>query len=238
MLTAPEHRLPFYMINPVVLQIINLEHNCVKCSRSNACAGSNNGCVYDFPLETCKCASVYKTNWWSNPPYIYKNKSKISGIFPLILPNMVSRCCGFCHEYRWTVTHFEDHARDTPSYHKSGVSEFRSHVGDTAELHFPMYGQVHQEKYYKRYEFIPLVESPGVVFLVLDDDTHLASMLMLYTIADTLPIVLLMITSICMIGIVTWFVETSTNNNQFPPSLFHGIFHGIWWSMVSMTTIG
>ena len=194
--------------------------------------------AYVFFLETCKCASVYQTNWWSNPPYIHKNESKISGIFPLILPDMVSRCCEFCHEHRWTVTHFEGHAQGAPSYHKSGVSEFRSHVGDTAELHFPMYGQVHQEKYYKRYEFIPLVESPGVIFLVLDDDIHLASMLLLYTIADTLPIVLLMITSICIIGIVTWFVETSTNNSQFPPSLLHGVFHGIWWSMVSMTTIG
>lgn len=199
---------------------------------------AHDGIAYGFFLETCKCAPVYKTNWWSNPPYIYKNRSKISGIFPLILPKMVSKCCGFCHEHILTATHFEGHALAASSYHKSGVSDFRSHVGDSAELHFPMYGQVHQEKYYKRYEFIPLVESPGVIFLVLDDDIHLSSMLMLYTIADTLPIVLLMVSSICMVGIVTWFVESSSNYNQFPPSFLHGVIHGIWWSMVSMTTIG
>ena len=69
-----------------------------------------------------------------------------------------------------------------------------------------MYGQVHQEKYYKRYEFISLVESPGVVFLVLEDDTHLASKMLLETITDTAPVVILMIVFISMTGIIMWAV--------------------------------
>jgi hypothetical protein len=101
-----------------------------------------------------------------------------------------------------------------------------------------MYGQVFQVKYYKRYEFIPLVESPGVIFLVLEDDTHTASLMLLHAIGDTLPIVLLMVTFTSAIGIVMWCVESFSNNSQFPQSFFPGVTQGMWWSIVSMTTIG
>ena len=151
---------------------------------------------------------------------------------------MVEECCGFCHEHARTVTHFEGQTLDGWSYLKPGISEFRGHIGDTIELHFPMSGQIHQVKYYKRYEFIPLVESPGVVFLVLVDDTHIASLMLLNTITSTMPIVLFMIAFIAFIGIITWCVESFTNNKQFPPTFFAGAHQGVWWSMVSMTTIG
>jgi hypothetical protein len=151
---------------------------------------------------------------------------------------MVSTCCGFCHEHKSTITRFENHAQGTKSYRKSGVSKFRDSVGDSIELHFPMYGQVHQVKYYKQYEFIPMVESPGVAFLVLEDDAHLASLLLLETISHTLPVVMLMIAFILVFGILMWCVESFSNKNQFPRDFFPGVHQGIWWSMVSMTTIG
>ncbi|XP_028409018.1 uncharacterized protein LOC114531606 [Dendronephthya gigantea] len=196
------------------------------------------GTAVEISAETCKCVSAYRTNWWKTSPYIYTNNSNLEGIFPAILPNMVEKCCGFCHEHDWTVTQFEGHTLDGQSYLKPGVSKFRKNIGDAIELHFPMSGQIHQVKYYKRYEFIPLVESPGVVFLVLLDDTHIASIMLLDTITNSLPIVLLMITFITLIGIITWGVESFTNNKQFPPTFFAGSHQGVWWSMVSMTTIG
>lgn len=184
------------------------------------------------------CASVYKTNWWINPPYIYKNNSRISGIFPNILPRMVSSCCGFCLEHTKTVTRFENRVGETSFHLKSGVSEFRQHVDDRMELHFPMYGQVHQTKYYKRYEFIPLVKSPGVIFLVLDDDVHVGSKMLLRTIVNTFPIVVLILALSSVVGIFIWCVESFSNKSQFPRPFFPGIYQGVWLAFVSMTSIG
>ena len=83
-----------------------------------------------------------------------------------------------------------------------------------------------------------MVESPGVAFLVLEDDAHLASLLLLETISRTLPVVMLMIAFILVFGILMWCVESFSNKNQFPREFFPGVHQGIWWSMVSMTTIG
>ena len=166
-----------------------------------------------------------------------QNNSKVTGIFSQVLPLMVSKCCGCCREHNRTVTHFENPSQ-TISYRKSGVNAFRSAVNDDIELHFPMHGQLYQVKYYKRYEFIPLVQSPGVAFLVLEEDKHTPSLLLLNAISESLPIVLLMIVLSLLMGIVVWFVEHFQNIHEFPASFTGGVQHGVWWAIVTVTTIG
>ena len=159
---------------------------------------------YLFP-ETCNCRSSLQTNWWINPPYIYKNSTKISGIFPAIIPPIVSSCCGFCREHDLTVTSFENDKDASLRFLKPGVSAFRDSIDGNTDLHFPMYGQIHQVKYSKRYEFIPLVKSPGVVFLVPGDEPGKATRLLLNVLWQTIPITILIFVLVWLFALLVWF---------------------------------
>ena len=39
-------------------------------------------------------------------------------------------------------------------------------------------------------------------------------------------------------GFICWSMETRGNKEEFPRSLMVGWFEGIWWSFISMTTVG
>ncbi len=40
------------------------------------------------------------------------------------------------------------------------------------------------------------------------------------------------------VGLIVWFVESRNNRDQFGGGVFRGVGNGIWWSAVTMTTVG
>lgn len=50
-------------------------------------------------------------------------------------------------------------------------------------------------------------------------------------------IVLLLVFIIFIFGALLWLVERKVNNNQFRPGVW-GLLDGLWWSAVTMTTVG
>lgn len=133
------------------------------------------------------------------------NSSEISGIFPAIVPRIVSFCCGHCHEHGSTLTRFENEKEPSLSFVKSGVSAVRNHIDDDVELHFPMYGQIYQVKYYGQHEFVPLVESPGVVFLVGEDESGKATMLLLEVLWRSFSVMILILVLVWLFALAVWF---------------------------------
>jgi polar amino acid transport system substrate-binding protein len=55
--------------------------------------------------------------------------------------------------------------------------------------------------------------------------------------AEFLQVVLLLFGIIFIFGFIIWLVERNRNPNQFGKGL-KGLGHGIWWSAVTMTTVG
>ncbi|MFW5653794.1 MAG: transporter substrate-binding domain-containing protein [Planctomycetota bacterium] len=55
---------------------------------------------------------------------------------------------------------------------------------------------------------------------------------------DVLRVLVGLFVVLTIIGALAWFVERRRNAEQFPTSPLRGIGNGIWWSVVTMTTVG
>jgi ABC-type amino acid transport substrate-binding protein len=55
---------------------------------------------------------------------------------------------------------------------------------------------------------------------------------------EALQIVLGFLLIMFIFGNLIWFFERKKNNEEFPQSYFKGVWEGIWWSVVTVTTVG
>jgi ABC-type amino acid transport substrate-binding protein len=55
---------------------------------------------------------------------------------------------------------------------------------------------------------------------------------------DTLKVVVLLILMSSIAGMIVWIFERRENREMFGGRLTEGLMHGIWWAMVTMTTVG
>ncbi len=55
---------------------------------------------------------------------------------------------------------------------------------------------------------------------------------------DTLRVVVLLLLLALLAGTIIWLLENKKNRDMFDEKFSKGIGHGIWWAMVTMTTVG
>ena len=64
------------------------------------------------------------------------------------------------------------------------------------------------------------------------------------TVADALtsPDILVILLAVCCIavigGVLMWFIDRFTPGSHFPTTFLGGVFTGVYWAIVSMTTVG
>jgi len=80
------------------------------------------------------------------------------------------------------------------------------------------------------------ISSIGVAIPVLNRSTLSVIVNNIFSLAF-LEIILLLILIIFVFGFFLWLVERNHNKFQFRPGLL-GLFDGLWWSAVTMTTVG
>lgn len=148
------------------------------------------------------------TNWWLNNPYTKEERGNITGIFPQILLQATSRCCGFCAEHNRTVIDFYSSGVGTRSK-KTNEQQVKNHIEHHTELSFPIPGTADQAGYSGRYAFVPLVKSAGAAFIVVAEDSGTGAMNLVMSVIDLWPLFMSMLASVVVSGLLMWILVRS-----------------------------
>lgn len=88
--------------------------------------------------------------------------------------------------------------------------------------------------------FLPVVRVAGIAMLVIKKPNRgeMYAGKLRSSVLDHWPVFLMMFVLYCVFGLAVWNVEKSVNQAQFPPRFTRGWKHGLWWAIVTMTTVG
>lgn len=214
-------------------------------SVSESSAGNNATNTTDVPeLSECeqlvdnRCPLSLQIDWWEIPPYIYKDPEQtggVIGIFPDILKKLVQECCDPVDKSGKPKQCVNLNFTEVPSNDSEVV---KKHIGmNGTVMSMPVYGDMKDVKF-QSYPFYPVVESPGVVFIVKKEDSTNAAKAVMEAVFQGWPVLLLTLIMAALSGIVIWALDTYWNPEEFPRSFFKGTWEGFWWAFVSMTTVG
>lgn len=130
--------------------------------------------IISMCLGTCRCPAKIPTNWWNNPPYVIRerhgNRSKERGIIPTILENMATHCCQQCGGFGTTKIDYTTDANGLKA-EKDGVIQVKDAISTKTMISFGIDGVMSQVKFNSPEgdaEYVPIMETPGVAFIVAD----------------------------------------------------------------------
>lgn len=186
-----------------------------------------------------KCPRSLQIDWWEIPPYVYKDKDRnVVGIFPDILSKLVKECCE-----EQPSQDAEDNDKPCVQLNFTEVASndsevVKKHIGTNGTvMSMPIYGDM-KDVTFQGHPFYPVVESPGVVFIVKKEDSTNAAKAVMDAVFQGWPVLLLTLIMAALSGIIIWALDTYWNPDEFPRSFFKGTWEGFWWAFVSMTTVG
>lgn len=205
------------MIATITTLCVLLHHFIVHASQPCPTASSL------FPKE---CPSDVFVHWHDIPPYIYTNATgNLTGILKTVTEGLVRECCGACVNF-----HYNDSFRDS--------NQLETEIGTgNSSISLPVYGTVSSELFQEQ-PYVPIVESPGIVYVTKEPYVGKASALLLKSVTDCWPILVLIFMMSAVFGIVMWATDSYFNPEQFPSPFYMGSWRGFWWALVSMTTVG
>ncbi|XP_068689584.1 protein sidekick-1-like isoform X2 [Montipora foliosa] len=223
--------------NQTHVSLTNLEPY-VEYKVSVAAATSKGKGPFAFVIgETCHCESTLTTSWRRYEPYANVSDDGQPGeIIPWVLKEMVDECCGSCSEFQTTVVNFKRDGSNEESAKNSSHFLLKS-LDTSSDFTFPIYGSSLQDSYRGGFGYVPVIESSGVAFIVYPEVSTQQNT-MFNSIIRCLPVLLLPMVTAYAAGVIIWILERTGNAKDFHPSFIRGTWDGIWWSFVSMTTLG
>ncbi|XP_068756892.1 LOW QUALITY PROTEIN: uncharacterized protein [Montipora capricornis] len=191
----------------------------------------------NFSLDyRCEKGLAVSIAWHTYSPYTirYETRNKgipgltVDGMFSGILKAALSSCCHketkvLFGKFLNSVRNAEDHIEH-----------------DTFDLTFPLYGYDSSANSFRDRAFIGVVTAPRVILLAHNEQqdktrTHIAD---LKTIANAWPMLVFILVTASLSGIIIWFLDHTSNPEDFPPPFFQGSWEGFWWALGTLTTVG
>lgn len=206
-----------------------------KCYVENT-LGNHSAVVYLHVKEKCNCPKKIFANWYNIPPYIKYNGpgQNPTGLLPHFLPQLFSHCCGNCSEGDGPSEIIYDVKFQENLVAIKDISNLES--VDT--ITFPISGNKDDPSYKNEFKFLPLISSPGVAFIVVEEPPGTSAKAVFDSVVSGWPVLVLTILMALLSGIVMWALDTRYNPEEFPRSFIKGSGEGFWWAFVTMTTVG
>ena len=205
-----------YTLTVLFLILLFLERfDCFeKCSVHFDLRVSNGVCNISTP-SLCNSASICKKQF----KMVYLEGKPFR---PELIEDLLRTCCGPC-------------VNTTEVTILKTISEVSPTLMKNAHFVFPVLGRRDSVKLYG-YRYIPIIDAPSVYYI-----THKSQDLMKTLILSCLamwPFGIICTLMVLISGFVCWSLETLANKGEFPRTFLRGWFEGIWWSFISMTTVG
>ena len=125
-----------------------------------------------------------------------KNLNK--GLFYILLSEIIDTCCGNCTE---------GHGPSFVEYNtgmKESLMEVKNDTEKEDTLSFPIVGKKDDRTFQSTLKFMPLISSPGVAFIVVDDEPGTSARAVFNSVLSGWPILLLTLLMALLSGMVMW----------------------------------
>lgn len=159
--------------------------------------------------ETCRCDKHLKTNWRRLAPYVSNTTSTDAphpgGILPSIIHDMVVTCCQTCASHGQSIVDFSLDGNGKAS-EKPSDSALRGKISHQTQFSFPVPGFSEQEKYGVDLGYWPLVQTPGVAYVVNTGMGTSPSDALSSSLASCWPAVLLVFVMSLLAGFLIWIL--------------------------------
>ncbi|XP_078354628.1 uncharacterized protein LOC144639220 isoform X2 [Oculina patagonica] len=182
--------------------------------------------------KTCRCPHLMFANWIPSPPYVIQRRSGSHprGLIPELLAHMLQESCGTCFNYKtWNISYTVNTTESITDPDTRVKVDFR----------FPVRAAVGRTTYRGFHSYVPLITVPGVALMTRKSTPAAYARDVGHSVLACWPIFAVSIALAVLTGVIIWFAESESNGEQFFTYHFHkGVVEGIWWSFVTMTTVG
>ena len=189
--------------------------NFSNCVRAHEWKPGNKSKPYSCWSENI-CRKTFNISAIKLPPF--------SLLMDIHVKEMVFHCCGDCAEIL-----------NGSSF--SNMSEVTATSISTSDIIFPIFSRSSVNTLYG-FWFIPLIDIPSGYYVTRERSKGQIMKDMLMDILKLWPIICICLLLAVISGFVVWILETWVNKDEFPRPFLIGIFEGVWWSFISMTTVG
>ena len=129
----------------------------------------------------------------------------MDGMLPYLLNDLAVTCCKTCKLHGESFVDFNLNGKNEPAKQKT-AQDVKKHIGEYVDLSFPVYGWKWLDVYEAYYRYIPLVESPGIAYIVIIGESTSPAEQMMVSILSTWPYIVITLLLAVVAGIVIWFL--------------------------------
>lgn len=122
---------------------------------------------------------------------------------------MIKWACGNCvNGHGQTDINMKSNGKGGDAY-KPGPIDLVNDIDDVPHISFPVYGNEYMDKYMGMYQYIHLMDSPGVAFITIDNPSDTAGKRIIISVFGCMPLLLIAVLMALLAGFVVWILVST-----------------------------